>query len=88
MEDFSMTLNRRIKALLERMFPVPLNYDTILASLGKPNDEPILSLTYLKDRVFSYYRNYELGRASKVYENKFQEIGIQELIPFMVRRIK
>lgn len=83
-----MTLNRRIKALIERMFPVPLNYDINVRKFGKTNDEPVLSLTNLKDRVFTYYMTYELGQASKIYENKLQEIGIQELILFMVRRIK
>lgn len=58
-----MLYSKEIRRLVERMFPVPVDYDAMVTETGDSEGETRLAVRFYKNGTLIYYMDYDLEHA-------------------------
>lgn len=58
-----MLYSKRIRSMVERMFPVPVDYDLMVTETGDSQGEARLAVKFYKNGTLIYYMDYDLEHA-------------------------
>lgn len=58
-----MLLDKGFQTLIDRMFPTPVDYDSLVAELGETPGEPCLVFKAFRAGQLVYYVNYDIKGA-------------------------